>query len=526
MADTSFDPYGGLNYSSYPYYHSHPDRLFTLGKFFGASPAEPGTASVLEIGCSSGGNLIPIALKYPQSKLLGIDSSLSQVNAAQKSASEIGLMNVTFENKFVSELQNIQDQFDYIVIHNVISWVNEQTRNEIFDLCKKLLKPTGIAFVSYNVHAGHSTANLLREMVLYNTHRLETIPDKLEQAKAFLAFTINALEESENPLHQMIYVEARALFENDNMLCDYLIGDHKVFSFHEFFDELDKRELQYISDTYLPSMYIGNAPTNILDALKQLSDIVDVEEYLDFFTQKAFKSSIICHKDVKIKRDVSEADLSSFYISSNILLEVPSKDITNFDDINQSLSFLIKPGGGGGIQTNSSVMKAVLYTIADNAAINPMSFTQIIDSASEKLPNVTKEEIQTTFNQEVVGLIFTGYIDITNYATKASTVLSDKPKIYHLARYQALQSEEMWVTNLRGQIVFIGLFEKYAFRYMDGEYGLDAIEDFLLNHAQQEDLSFSKDGQPITNKDELKQEIKDHLQDSLNFALEMCLLTP
>jgi len=526
MADTTFDPYNGLNYSSYPYYHSHPDRLFTLGKLFGAGPAEPGTANILEIGCSSGGNLIPIALKYPQSKLLGIDASPSQIAAAQKAASEIGLMNVTFENKLTSDLQNSQEQFDYIIVHNMISWVNEQTRNEIFDLCKKLLKPTGIAFVSYNVHAGHSTANLVREMVLYNTHRLETIPEKLEQAKAFLAFTINALEESENPLHQMIYVEARALFENDNMLCDYLIGDHKVFSFHEFFDELDKRELQYVSDTYLPAMYVGNAPANILEAVQQLTDIVDVEEYLDFFTQKAFKSSIICHKDLNIKRDVSGADLSSLYISSNILLDIPSQDITNFDDATQSLSFFIKPNGGGGIQTNSSIMKAVLYTIADNAAINPISIAQIIDIASEKVPNITKEKVQETFNQELIGLIFTGYVDITSYMTTASTVISDKPKIYHLARYQALQSEDTWVTNLRGQIVFIGLFEKYAFRYMDGEYGLDAIEEFIFNHAQQEDLSFSKDGQAITNKDEIKQEIKDHLQDSLKFALDMCLLTP
>lgn len=526
MADITFDPYNGLNYSSYPYHHSHPDRLFTLAKFFGASPAEPGTANILEIGCASGGNIIPIALKYPQSKLLGIDASLSQIIAAQKAASEIGLMNATFENKLLGDLQNSRDQFDYIIVHNMISWINEQTRNEIFDLCKKLLKPNGIAFVSYNVHAGHSTANLLREMVLYNSHRLESIPEKLEQAKAFLAFTINALEESENPLHQMIYVEARALFENDNMLCDYIIGDHKVFGFHEFFEELDKRELQYLSDTHLPAMYVGNAPANILEAVQQLTDIVDVEEYLDFFTQKAFKSSIICHKDAKIKRDVSEANLSSFYISSNILLEIPSKDITNFDDITQALSFFIKPNGGGGIQTNSSIMKTVLYTIADNAAINPISIAQIIDIASEKLPSVTKEEIQKTFNQEVIGLIFTGYIDITSYMTTAATLISDKPKIYHLARYQALQGDDTWVTNLKGQIVFIGLFEKYAFRYMDGEYGLDAIEEFIFNHAQQEDLSFSKDGQTLTNKDEIRQEIKDHLKDSLNFALEMCLLTP
>ena len=39
----------------------HPDRLATLATLFGMKPAPPEHCRVLEIGCASGGNLIPLA---------------------------------------------------------------------------------------------------------------------------------------------------------------------------------------------------------------------------------------------------------------------------------------------------------------------------------------------------------------------------------------------------------------------------------------------------------------------------------
>ena len=60
---------------SYANYYANPFYLRTLSKLVGVDAAPLQSAKILEIGCASGGNIIPFALKYPDSHSLGIDLS-------------------------------------------------------------------------------------------------------------------------------------------------------------------------------------------------------------------------------------------------------------------------------------------------------------------------------------------------------------------------------------------------------------------------------------------------------------------
>ena len=67
------------------------DSLYTVGTLFGVSPPDFRTARVLELGCASGGNLIPLAIQFPDSHYVGIDYSQDQIEAAAKTVTELGL---------------------------------------------------------------------------------------------------------------------------------------------------------------------------------------------------------------------------------------------------------------------------------------------------------------------------------------------------------------------------------------------------------------------------------------------------
>lgn len=54
--------YDEVPYESYPYPQTHPDRIATIATILGISPAPVERCRVLELGCASGGNLIPMAL--------------------------------------------------------------------------------------------------------------------------------------------------------------------------------------------------------------------------------------------------------------------------------------------------------------------------------------------------------------------------------------------------------------------------------------------------------------------------------
>ena len=57
---------------SHPFAQTHPDRLAVIATLLGMQPPPIETARVLELGCASGGNLLPMAEQFPQARFLGV----------------------------------------------------------------------------------------------------------------------------------------------------------------------------------------------------------------------------------------------------------------------------------------------------------------------------------------------------------------------------------------------------------------------------------------------------------------------
>src|SRR3954452_6960255 len=58
--------YDEVPYRSYPYAQSHPARLATVATLLGMRPAAVAKCRVLELGCCTGGNIIPMAEQLPE----------------------------------------------------------------------------------------------------------------------------------------------------------------------------------------------------------------------------------------------------------------------------------------------------------------------------------------------------------------------------------------------------------------------------------------------------------------------------
>ena len=93
-AETSYDL---VPYESRPYPQAHPDRLATVATLFGARPTQPEQCRVLELGCASGGHLIPMGVELPRSTFLGIDASARQVDEGRRTIEALGLANIELQ---------------------------------------------------------------------------------------------------------------------------------------------------------------------------------------------------------------------------------------------------------------------------------------------------------------------------------------------------------------------------------------------------------------------------------------------
>src|SRR5262245_21758972 len=94
MSETNLASYEEMPYLSKPLYPTHPDCLATVASLLGMTPAPVASCRVLELGCATGGNLIPMAATLPGSRFLGIDLSPRQVVMGEETVRALGLTNL------------------------------------------------------------------------------------------------------------------------------------------------------------------------------------------------------------------------------------------------------------------------------------------------------------------------------------------------------------------------------------------------------------------------------------------------
>ncbi|MFM7110147.1 MAG: methyltransferase domain-containing protein, partial [Planctomycetota bacterium] len=161
------NPYDEVPYHSRCFIQTHPQRLGFIGRLFGMNPAPASKCRVLELGSASGGNLIPLAMRYPNSQFLGLDYAQVQVTAGQKQVEELGLKNLEIRQADLGTYDVSKDgKFDYIICHGVYSWVPPQVQKAIMSICSKALSPQGIAYISYNCYPGWKMREIIRDAML------------------------------------------------------------------------------------------------------------------------------------------------------------------------------------------------------------------------------------------------------------------------------------------------------------------------------------------------------------------------
>ncbi len=135
MSDATHTSYDEVPYEGYPFPQTHPDRLATVARLLGVGAAPAESCRVLELGCTDGGNLIPMAASLPHSSFLGIDLSGRQIAAARKIIQALALENIEVRHLDIADVGDDFGTFDYIICHGVYSWVPAPIQDEVLRIC-------------------------------------------------------------------------------------------------------------------------------------------------------------------------------------------------------------------------------------------------------------------------------------------------------------------------------------------------------------------------------------------------------
>ncbi|MEI5663496.1 methyltransferase domain-containing protein [Bosea sp. CCNWLW174] len=510
MKDLATNPYDAVAYPGHAFSQTHPAHLATIAHIHGMTPAPTATMRVLELGCGSGGNLIPMALQCPGAQLVGIDLSGRAIAHAKAEAAELGLGNVSFEQRDIMAVTTGLGEFDYIIVHGVYSWVPQPVRERILALFGELLAPQGIAYVSYNALPGCRLRDLARDVMLFETREIDDPIEKVRVARAAIRRFAEATDAE--TFYGVALRERAKQIEDipDNVLYhDDLNPGARAFALHEVLAAAEPHGLQFLSETSFPNNFGGarGPAQQVLNAIP-VSEPLRQEQALDLLIGRCFRQTLLCRADIALHRGLAGFSFAPYHLAANVQEEVDRVD----EKRPGAASFLFADGVR--LAVDLPAAKAALRALGRTWPGN-IHHDELVTLALQEAGPDHEHEIER-LNEALTAIYRAGLIEVSLEPHRLATGISERPVASLLARRQALASHE--VTDLRHRAVALdGVVVRKFVSLLDGTRTpamlLDALNAFLAEaHA-------SGHGGPALPKQATAAEVDMHLRDVARLAL-------
>jgi SAM-dependent methyltransferase len=128
-----------------------------------APPAIERPFRYLELGCGRGYSALVHAASHREGEFHALDRDTAAIAQAQAWARACAVNNIRFHAQPFAAGRDLEP-FDFIVLHGVYSWVAAEERTAIRALLRDLLRPGGLAYVSYNCLPGWAAEVPLRRL--------------------------------------------------------------------------------------------------------------------------------------------------------------------------------------------------------------------------------------------------------------------------------------------------------------------------------------------------------------------------
>jgi 2-polyprenyl-3-methyl-5-hydroxy-6-metoxy-1,4-benzoquinol methylase len=274
-------------------------RLESTASLFGMTPAPPPVARVLELGCGTGANLMPLAVEYPQARIVGCDTARSAIESARAMADALAVGNADFRHASITDVDEGWGEFDYILCQDVFSWVAPELQRRILDILSRNLAPQGVGYVSHDALPGWHLHEVARGMMQYHTRHLAEQRATIDQARALLSLAAEVQDQRSSTYATLIRDEYCLLSTIPDAELYHLLSEpHRSFYFHEFIDELQGATLQWITDAG-PVMCESWLPESAHTLLPQ-SQTLERQQYIDYLVNCTFRRAMVCRNDVQI----------------------------------------------------------------------------------------------------------------------------------------------------------------------------------------------------------------------------------
>jgi len=431
--------YDALPYPSFPYAYLHPGRLSALAVLHGLEPAPVATARILELGCASGGNLIPLAAQYAHASFVGVDLSQRQVDDGNRRIAQLGLSNIELRQGDLAHVSFEPESFDSILCHGVFSWVPTMVQEAILRICATSLAPAGLAAISYNVLPGWHLRSIVRDICRFHAGRQATPIERAEKARRGLIQTAAALHDH-GPYATVLREEAKRMAESPlaYILGEFLAEDNVAFHFDQFAARATAQGLSYLCEgSFATSMpeFLMPAAARQIRALAG-PDPIALQLHTDIFSGRRFRRSILVRtaQAAHVKPTIDLTCMRRLHFASAISLVSTAADAT-------SSTFM--DGKGRKITLKDRGVAAAFSMLATRYP-SSAGLSDLVGAAAD--PPRSAASTERRLAGALLRLLGTGRAAVSTTALAAGRADAACPIVWPLARIEAAGGQP-WVTG-------------------------------------------------------------------------------
>lgn len=490
--------YDLLPYQSRAFPQSHPSRIGAIARLFGLPAAPLETARVLELGCASGGNIIPHAVACPRATFVGVDLARTQVAAGRARIAKLGLTNIEIRCQSFTEIGDELGSFDYILCHGVYSWVPAAVQDAILRIIRARLSPVGVAFVSYNVLPGWRMLQPLRDAFLLQVADEVDSLGRVAKARELLGFLAGVTPDT-GPYGDMLrsWSERLATLPDDYVAHEFLEEMNQPSMVRDFAANAGRNGLGFLAECDIASMILENYGADVARQVRARSnnDLVESEQYLDLLSGRTFRQTLLVSSERQsmINRVLEPANIAPFHFLTQSGIRVEQKGD----------QYVVTDTSGCSLSTRS---RAVAEGIGRLIAAFPSS-----SSLDDCMDAVTEDEgaAREMVTDALYRMLLIGMITLSSEPVRAGRG-EDRPEAIRLARADAAEGGQT-TTNLRHETVTLDPATRVLLPAMDGSLNRSGLARHLAAEAIAGRIAFTQDGHTVVGAEAITKVAWEHL---------------
>jgi SAM-dependent methyltransferase len=486
MTDSLRASYDELPYDSRPIPASHIEVLAIEAALNGVPAAPIDRCRVLELGCASGGNLLPMADEFPQSHFVGLDLSPVQVEEGQRLATQARLTNAQLLALDLMHVGPDLGQFDYIIAHGLYSWVPPQVQEKILQVFAAHLSPQGVGYISYNTLPGWHNRRMVRDMLLRHTRGARDSREAVTRARKLL----NALVESDPGENNTPATLARAEARLELLLGDMYIAHEPLAENLEavYFETLTARlasyGLAYLAECR-PNPMRRRMAMELPARLPELAgNRLAIEQYTDFFLGTQFRRSAILRASVPQTPEHDPAWSERLHVRT--LSRLRDGQI----DLSPGVPLAFVTNERGSLAFSDPVSKALMLTISQRWP-RAISFDEALAGTRSLLR--LGDDFAAPFTPQRANLARammyyrdSGLLELRFPTQRFTDQPGPRPTASPLARAFAAAGKTDWLpSRLHVAVNELTPFEREVVRHLDGRHDLSQLARLIPNSTEE-----------------------------------------